>query len=247
MASSQKFAERAPVLWIDRDAFDKIMEYINLCPVEINGFGYLTRHNSRSLVLASPDDVFITDQVVTLGSADVDASTVGIAMDRAAAEERSQDLRLQWHSHVNGPAYFSGTDTRTIDSYGEAGSQWMVSMVLNKRGEFSARLDMYAPLRSAVELQVMTLPYKSAFHDQCRNDMESKVKKKIMRPTKPGFKGRGGFSDRAKGVVANRFGVGQTTDDIDDEFESLTREDSDEPEYDLVGIFEDTRKVKVVS
>ena len=234
MSLAQKFAERAPTLWLNRDAFDKIMTYIKECPVEINGFGYLTRFASHTLGLVSPDDVFITQQVVSGGSADVDASTVGLAMAQAAAEGRGSDLRLQWHSHVNGQAYFSGTDTGTIDSYGEAGSQWMVSMVLNKRGEFSARLDMFAPLRSAVEMQVMTMGYETGFEAQCRADMEAMVQKKVMRPKI--FKGRRlGFV----GGVAT-----PAPADLDDEAAELFDED-DEPDFDLIGVFETPTKLGV--
>lgn len=227
MSSTQKFAERAPTLWIHPEAFEKIMQYIQLCPVEINGFGYLTVHDRHTLVLSSPEDVFITQQVVSMGSADVDASTVGLAMARAAEEERGSDLRLQWHSHVHGQAFFSSTDTGTIDSYGDSGSTWMVSMVLNKRGEFSARLDMFSPLRSAVEMQVLMLPFASDYSDQCRHEMKQLVQKKVMRP-KP---------KRAKGLPLGFPGVA-TDGDFDEEVAAWLDED-DEPDYDLIGVFED--------
>lgn len=229
----QKFADRAPTLWIHPLALEKIMSYIKLCPVEINGFAYVKRYDAKTIGLMSPDDVFITPQVVTMGSADVDATTVSTALAMATEAGRASEMRLQWHSHVNGPAYFSGTDMNTIDSYGDAGSQWMVSMVLNKRGDFSARLDMFAPMRAGVEMEVLQVVLDSDFDDQCRDDIMAMVQKLVMKP-KP-IKGFGGRVAAAASSFAQGTPV-EPDDDVDDE-----------PEFDLVPVLDDQPTTRVLT
>jgi len=173
-------ANRKPVLWVDPIAWAKIHTYVRLCPQEVNGFAYIRPCADGDFLLVSPDDVFITNQLVTPGSADVDEYTVGRAQYRASLDRRVNELRFQWHSHVHGAAYHSDTDMDTINGYGEAGAQWMVSAVFNKRGEYTVRLDVYTPLRVGIELEVkMYHGQEGSLGQECMSDISAHVKRKV--------------------------------------------------------------------
>lgn len=148
----------APRLLIEQAAWEKLHLYITRSgQYEINGFGYISRVND-DFVVSSADDIFITPQVVSFGSAIVDGKAFARAAYQATIADRLNDLRLQWHSHVNFEAYFSGTDTGTIESYGAAGMEWFISLVANVRGDVSARVDVYRPLRLSLPLSVVVFP-----------------------------------------------------------------------------------------
>ena len=108
--------------------------------MEINGFG-VTEQRGRNVVVV---DAFVTRQIAR--SDGVIADGEGIL--RACAERgvKLEQLRCQWHSHVRYKAEFSVTDIAQINRYSGG---YMVSVVANKRGEVSCRLDCYEPLRMA--------------------------------------------------------------------------------------------------
>lgn len=143
----------APRLFIEHGAWLTLQRYVGISPVEINGFAYVSLFGTGFQV-KSAEDVFITRQTVDIASAHVDGRTFARAVDRAAQADRQDQLRLQWHSHVNGDAYFSATDLGTINSYGPAGMEWFLSVVMNKRGEIRARVDQFLPFRTGCEIAV---------------------------------------------------------------------------------------------
>jgi hypothetical protein len=159
--SFQPASPTQPTLCITRLAWTKLQAYVCGVKGEISGFAYVQRHGS-SYWVTEPEDVFITRQEVTGGSADVDGSTFARAADRAALDGRDEELKLQWHSHVNGQAYFSGKDITTIDGYAEGGVKWIFSLVTNKRGDAAVRLDQYAPLRISVTATLKIIDYLPA-------------------------------------------------------------------------------------
>lgn len=163
-----------PVFMIPVTVWQKMFAYIQVCPIEVNGFGYVQRTGPSEFEL---EDVFILDQVATAGSVDVTALTLGNHMEEMRKEGRSMgSLRMQWHSHVNMAAYFSGTDTDNIEQFG-ATSDWMLSLVANKRYEFEARLDIYKPFRvwSPLEVQIIT-PLDKDVRDFAAAEVRAKVR-----------------------------------------------------------------------
>lgn len=122
-------------------AWQKMMAYVQACPTEINGFGYIERAGNTFFL----DEVFILDQVVTMGSADVrEEALLQHLCELTSAGEDAGKMRFQWHSHVNMDVYFSKTDRDTIENYA---GDWMISLVANKFGEYKVRLDVFKPFR----------------------------------------------------------------------------------------------------
>lgn len=138
-----------PMLLVDADIWQKLNAYVQACPIEVSGFGYITQIGPTVFRL---DDVFILPQRATAASVTVEAREVHSHMYRMVQHGvPTGALRFQWHSHVNFAAYFSSVDTNNIEQYANG---WMLSLVINKFGEFEARLDVFEPFRVYAPLKV---------------------------------------------------------------------------------------------
>lgn len=148
---------RAPQLVIHAAALDKMAAYVNTMPGrnEISGWAYVVNNGGGNYYVASPDDVFITKQTVSASHTESDGHTFALAWEKAARQKREDQLRLQWHSHPY-EAYVSDIDLRNIHNYGATGWEWLISLVTNRAGDFSARLDLFTPHYVGVEMQVVS-------------------------------------------------------------------------------------------
>jgi proteasome lid subunit RPN8/RPN11 len=164
-----------PRVTIDLPSWQAIMEYTRQCDVEINGFGLVDYQPSSGLIRLS--DAFITKQ---------DASMQGVEIDDADLHRHMYALskkgiapsrvKFQWHSHVGMPVYFSDIDTQNIDRWS---GDLLVSLVVNKHGEWRCRLDLYTPLRLSFDIQLeIEWPVASELlQQQVAADMSEKVTK----------------------------------------------------------------------
>ena len=163
-----------PVLTVPLSVWQKMFSYVHACPVEVNGFGYVTR---RGLLDFELDDVFILEQTATAASVDVSELTIANHMtDMMMRGEDTGRMRFQWHSHVRMSAYFSGTDTSNIDRYP---GDWMLSLVANKYGQFEARLDVFAPFRLWAPLEVRII---APLEDEMARRAKAEISQKVRMP-----------------------------------------------------------------
>lgn len=144
-----------PRLLLSQGALDMMGAYVNTPPVsEINGFCYVGYDALQNVFyVRSAEDVFITKQTVSTGSAHVGGVAYALAVDHAVEINREGELRLQWHSHP-GDAYFSPTDMANVENFGKAGAEWFISVVTNRAGDIHARFDRFRPQRFGVEMDV---------------------------------------------------------------------------------------------
>ena len=172
---------KPPQLTIPLEVWQKIMAYVQCCPVEVNGFGYLDRLGSCDLVL---EDVFILEQTATPYSVEVEP--LAVARHLYELTRNGGDggrMRFQWHSHVKMPAYFSATDQAQIESYT---GDWMVSLVANKFGDYECRLDIYKPFRVWTPIEVLvSVPHNRETVASCQQDINSLVRQTGLLRNKP--------------------------------------------------------------
>lgn len=179
------------VLQISAKAHEKFLAYVRALDVEINGFAYVNKVSNSLFIIEDADDVFITKQEVSVRHTVSDAVGNALAYDRAAQCGRDDQLRVQWHSHVNGPARFSTTDIKTMDVNEHAGMAWGISVVLNKRGDFEARFDLYHPIRTFVMMEVVIVDDISPELDALvRQEIAELVEIKKPEPVRPSHRRR---------------------------------------------------------
>jgi proteasome lid subunit RPN8/RPN11 len=173
--------EREPILCFPYYYWLQLRTYILRCTTEINGFGLIRQTPEDNLTFVV-EDIFILDQRATASSVETDQQALMRKMHELTQDGKSELLRLQWHSHVHMPAYFSATDQANID---RVPGTWLVSLVLNQHNQLEARLDVYKPFRGWAPVRVKVwlpeIPEVTARVDE-------DIKKLVRRKGLPGIK-----------------------------------------------------------
>lgn len=136
-------------LIITYEAAEKIRQFTALCPDEISGIGQVVMENGQLVVL----DVDIFRQTVSAAHSTIEIEALAeFQSDIVKKGGSMKDYKLWWHSHANMNVFFSGTDTDTIENSSEF--PYLVSLVVNKKGDAKARLDYYVPIHGTQDLEV---------------------------------------------------------------------------------------------
>jgi|GEM_PF-1918739 len=173
----------APTVFMPYAVHQKLMAYVQLCPIEVNGFGYVDQLPDGALYIS---DVFILEQVATAGDVTMDERALAMfASDLMRRGGNPSRVFFQWHSHVGGQAYFSGTDTANIERWQ---GDIQISFVTNHRGEYSCRLDTYTrldgfdqPIRTTVydiEIAFIDEPLSVELQETVAAELTTKVKRR---------------------------------------------------------------------
>jgi len=116
-------------LEIPHSVYKEIMFYVNESDVEISGLG--TCSFDKPTGLFKVHKIVLCEQENGPATTDLDAKSITKAMHELRLEPH--DLKFWWHSHVNMPVFWSGTDKATMAELGEHG--WFLSTVFNKKAE----------------------------------------------------------------------------------------------------------------
>lgn len=126
-------------LMIPASVEKKLNAYVQAVDSEIAGMGSVEVRDDGNVWVT---DVTIYDQEVTGGTADLSSEALaGFQTELIQKGESPKKWVLWWHSHVNMSAYFSGTDTGTIDTSTEF--DHIISLVVNKKRERRCRIDAH--------------------------------------------------------------------------------------------------------
>ncbi len=151
----------------------KLELYANATDQEISGLGKVTQHADGNLWI---DDVYIMEQKVSSGDTELDPEAVAKFINEVIVKgEDPAKLKLWWHSHGMMGAFWSTTDEHTAGIFKNG---WMLSVVVNQRGEYKCRLDVYEPVHLVVDNIDMevSLPFIS---EELKKQIEAEVKEKV--------------------------------------------------------------------
>lgn len=121
---------------------DQIFDYVDLIDAEIGMFGYVTMTDDVDFVV---DEVFLVEQEVTGSTVDFMDSGLAFAIEKAAKDDRLEDLLFSCHSHVNMGVFWSQTDEDMIEGMNNGMTPYLVSLVVNKKRETKQRVDFFNP------------------------------------------------------------------------------------------------------
>jgi len=125
---------------LPHDEWRKIHEYTAVWPDEVACMGYAKLENGNVIV----DEVFLVPQFASLHGVDFVAEGLNYAVQKAAKENRIDELRFCWHSHATHGAFFSATDEDMVRKIRDAGPiPWLASAVLNKKGDTHGQIDYF--------------------------------------------------------------------------------------------------------
>jgi hypothetical protein len=131
-------------LVLPTEAWTRIMTWVDLARDEVSGLGLVDPVTCGGKVVSyRVASVHLLEQVCSVAHTELDEEAVGKLMyELAVAGEDPSRLRFWWHSHGDGQPFWSSTDERTIETFG-ATAEWYVSMVVNRRGHYDARVDLF--------------------------------------------------------------------------------------------------------
>ncbi len=191
---------------IQSQAWEKIMQYTDLAVGEISGLGKVEKIDGYLTVT----DVEIFEQETSGAHSTIPTEALAKFQDDVVKKGGSmKNYTLWWHSHAHMGVFFSGTDTTTID--GSTEFPYLVSLVVNKKGEYKARLDIHHPVHLVADnvdvdiqehdddaeitqvrsvLKELLDKKSDVIKDICQKEIDLKVRKPIHKPW-AGFQGKG--------------------------------------------------------
>ena len=178
-----------PEILITQYAYDKICAYIDHATGEVSGFGTVDETKSVAGLTFTISDVFILPQDTSGAHATISPKAyAGFITERLKAKQDIKTVRLWWHSHAEISSFFSGIDTATIADATEF--PLLVSIVGNKRKEFTQRIDIFSPWHSTCspdKLWIVNTPRKftPAENEACEKEVAEKVKHPKQSKTAP--------------------------------------------------------------
>ncbi len=166
-----------PGVKITLSARKKLQYYIDLCPKEISGLGAVERRGNDFLIT----NLLLFKQNVSEVTTELDQREIGRFLTHLI--ETGQDsalIRVWWHSHVNMDSWWSGGDQATIAGIE---SEYIISLVGNKKGEIKCRLDLFSPFHMSVENIPLKLvvPEDGELKRICEQEIKEKVKQIVPR------------------------------------------------------------------
>lgn len=158
------------------NAYLKYWLYVDKASGEISGLGHTTFDAFTNSFIV--DELALLEQ--TNGGANTVMSGAGLSKfmtDLAHNGGNPAEWRLWWHSHVDMPAFWSQTDTNTIDDFNteQTADNYFISLVGNKKREYKTRLDVYAPVRFTIDNLGMELVAGEELEKQVTDDMTKKI------------------------------------------------------------------------
>lgn len=129
-------------IYITRDTYKKMFDYVFATKLEISGLGRVEKKEDRLVIT----DVAIFEQEVSGASTELDIDAIAKFM--IDLDKNGEDMSLWkvwWHSHNSMSAFFSGTDTNTMQELGNT-FDYLISIVLNFDKENKTQFNLFNPV-----------------------------------------------------------------------------------------------------
>lgn len=129
-----------PTVWISQEAYSKMFQYVLNTSTEISGLGVVELIDKRLTITK----VYLPRQKVSGSSTDLNTESVAQIVIELSNQGLENKLLCWWHSHVNMPTFWSGTDEATIQLL--TNNSFFVSIVVNKNFDMLTRIEIFNPM-----------------------------------------------------------------------------------------------------
>ncbi|MBI3989790.1 MAG: hypothetical protein HY347_09255 [candidate division NC10 bacterium] len=155
-------------------ALAKLKGYIALSPMEVSGLGRMEVSQEGPIIT----DVFLLPQTSSWSETELDPEALLAFLEQLVAEGQDPAaFTVWWHSHGDLELEWSEVDEATIETFG---SEALVSVVGNRRGEFRCRLDLFQPERKVLDsLPLVPLGASESEDLELRALIETELKVKV--------------------------------------------------------------------
>jgi proteasome lid subunit RPN8/RPN11 len=151
----------------------RLMGYIKAAlPHEVSGLGLVDR-TEDGLKISS---IMLIKQQCTMGSTDLDTGAIADGMTELhKAGEDTSRLRLWWHSHGTGGAFWSTTDRDTMKKLVGPQVNWFAFLVGNSAGEFKCSIYVGDPFLIDIEADLKIVHETPDLKEECEAEVKEKV------------------------------------------------------------------------
>ncbi len=165
---------RQPIIYFTEEVNRQVTLYTQMAKGEISWIGTIEKHGEFDFLVG---EIFLIKQETTSVKTQFDDEDMAMfLLDYNEAGKDLSNLKLWLHTHNNFAVSWSTRDEKTINNFHR--SEFMVSVVTNKFGDFLARIDIFRPLRLTLEnVQVAVLPsFSEEEIEKAANEITEKVK-----------------------------------------------------------------------
>ena len=142
---------------INKKDWDKIINYARCSSdkwgTEIGGMAVTIQDDDDDWIIKDP---VIMKQEVSGGLCELDKTKLAEYYSKMAIKYSKKNMRFcWWHSHAKMAAFWSGTDTNTIDEYEDGDLSF--ALVVNVKEEYKCRVSVWKPfiIHEDVELNII--------------------------------------------------------------------------------------------
>ena len=144
-------------VYIEQKDWDKIINYARCASdkwgTEIGGMAVTRQDEDGDWQIIDP---VIMKQEVSAALCELDKTELAQYYSKAAMKYKKDNIRFcWWHSHAKMSAFWSGTDTNTIDEYEDGDLSF--ALVVNVKEEYKCRVSVWKPftMHEDVELEIV--------------------------------------------------------------------------------------------
>lgn len=142
-----------PFILISAQALSKMYQYIQQCADEIGWLGTVRHTDANSYLI---DDVYLFEQQVHATTTEIKPDDLAKMAEELLQREDGVDIwnnmKMWGHSHVNMGITPSSQDDKQMEEFGQAGHDFFIRLIGNKKGEM--KLDFYNYATGVVYLDV---------------------------------------------------------------------------------------------
>lgn len=138
--------DKAGTVYITPKMHNKLKHYVRACKTEVHGYGNFGLDEDNDLIIK---ELFPIPEQIASGA---EVETSEAAMYEMIKSPYSRRCNFQWHSHVDFAAFWSHQDELCISQLLQTRITSLLSIVMNKKGEYKCRLDVKAPMHIQVPM-----------------------------------------------------------------------------------------------
>jgi hypothetical protein len=123
-------------------------------------------------------DIHFVEQTNSQSETDMDEQGLAKLVLRLAEEGKGDEGRLKaWiHSHGHMGCFWSTTDEECITNLVNSSESYLVSIVINKKDEYRARIDTYNPVPLTVDNLTVTFEQENPYMGFCKAEYAAKAR-----------------------------------------------------------------------
>ena len=165
-----KYTSAITQVWLDLAAHEKLWAWTRMAQGEVSMLGLVEDGDGGPVIT----HVFLMKQTCTAASTDMDQADVAKLLFDLGAVGVEGQLRAWVHSHAEMAVFWSSTDDKCIEGLG--GDPYIVSLVVNHKGDVKARIDVFQPIRLVIDdVPVKLRVPELGLEEACKAEFMAKV------------------------------------------------------------------------